>query len=143
MNADLVIGIDCSTTGVKAIAWDREGNAAASGRSNLALLRPRTEWHEQNAEDWWRATTAALRQVAEKVNPGRIAAISISHQRETFVPVGEKNQPLRNAILWMDERARPLIPGLRQKFGFERFHAITGKPLRKFKHRQDRLAAGI
>jgi len=129
MNADLVIGIDCSTTGVKAIAWDREGNAAAFGRSNLALLRPRSDWHEQNAEDWWRATTAALRQVAEQINPGRIAAISISHQRETFVPVDEKDQPLRNAILWMDERARPLIPGLRQKFGFERFHAITGKPL--------------
>jgi sugar (pentulose or hexulose) kinase len=127
--ADLVLGIDCSTTGVKAIAWDREGNAAASGRSSLALLRPRPDWHEQNAADWWSAAAEALRQVAGQIDPGRIAALSISHQRETFVPVNEKCQPLRNAILWMDERARPLIPGLRNQFGYARFHAITGKPL--------------
>jgi sugar (pentulose or hexulose) kinase len=127
--ADLVIGIDCSTTGVKAIAWDREGNTAASGRCSLTLLRPRPDWHEQNAEEWWSATAAALRQLAEQVDPERIAALSISHQRESFVLVDEKGQPLRNAILWMDERARPLIPGLREKFGLEHFHAITGKPL--------------
>ena len=126
---DLVIGIDCSTTGVKAIAWDMNGNAAATGRSSLSLLKPRPDWHEQKAEDWWSATAEALRQVTAQVEPGQIAALSIAHQRETFVPVDEKGQPLRNAILWMDERARPLLPGLGQKFGFDHFHAITGKPL--------------
>ena len=129
LKSDLVIGIDCSTTGVKAIAWDRDGNAIATGRSSLSLLRPRLEWHEQNAEDWWTATTQALREVTAQVESSRIAALSLAIQRETFVPVDEKGKPLRNAILWMDERARPLIPGLREKFGFERFHAITGKPL--------------
>lgn len=128
-NADLVIGIDCSTTGVKTVAWDQEGNAVATGRCSLSLLRPRPDWHEQNAEDWWLATAGALQQLVMQVNPNRIAALSIAHQRETFVPVDEKGQALRNAILWMDERARPLIPGLRQQFGFEHFHAITGKPL--------------
>ena len=127
--ADLVLGIDCSTTGVKVIAWDQEGYALATGRCSLSILRPQPDWHEQNAEEWWRATFTALKQVSEQVDPERIAAMAISHQRETFVPVDETGQPLRNAILWMDERARPLIPGLRRQFSFERFHAITGKPL--------------
>lgn len=127
--ADLVIGIDCSTTGVKAVAWDRNGTPQASGRCSVALLKPEPEWHEQKAEDWWLATIEALRQVTSQVEPGRIAALSTSIQRETFVPVDEKGQPLRQAVLWMDERARPLIPGLREKFGFDHFHALTGKPL--------------
>ena len=127
--ADLVIGIDCSTTGVKAVAWDRNGAAQASGRCSVALLKPDPEWHEQKAEDRWLATVEALQQISKQVEPGRIAALSISHQRETFVPVDEIGQPLRQAILWMDERARPLIPGLREKFGLDRFHALTGKPL--------------
>jgi xylulokinase len=126
---DLVIGIDCSTTGVKAVAWDRAGAALAVGRCSVPLLKPKPDWHEQKAEDWWSAATQALQQITAQVSPERVAALSISHQRETFVPVDEAGQPLRQAILWMDERARPLLPDLREKFGSEHFHALTGKPL--------------
>ena len=81
----LVIGVDCSTTACKAIAWDLSGT--------------------------------------------RLAAVSIAHQRETFVPVDESGEALRNAILWMDERCRALLPRLVQQLGAGRFHHLTGKPL--------------
>jgi xylulokinase len=55
--------------------------------------------------------------------------LCIAHQRETFVPVDEQGQPLTNGILWMDERARELLPSLEQSFGQQNFHRLTGKRL--------------
>jgi xylulokinase len=129
MKADLVVGVDCGTSGSKAIVWDRYGQRVSEGRSPLPLFQPQPLWHEQPAERWWEATAGALRQAMLGVEPGRIAGLCISHQRETFVPVDEGGSPLRNAILWMDERAGGLLPGLEQKIGGERFHRITGKRL--------------
>lgn len=71
----------------------------------------------------------ALREVAAQVDPARLAGLSISAQRETFVPVGKDNLPLENAFLWMDERCRDLLPEIERIYGRERFHQETGKPL--------------
>jgi sugar (pentulose or hexulose) kinase len=128
-NGDLVIGLDCSTSGCKAIAWDRNGTCQAEGRSSLRTLQARPAWHEQSAEDWWRAAKRALRQVTARVAAGRLAAICLTVQRETFVPVDKAGKPLRNAILWMDERARALLPALGEGLGRDAFHQLTGKPL--------------
>lgn len=129
MRRDLVIGLDCSTTAGKAIVWDAEGGAVAEGRSPLPSLTPRAGWHEQPAEAWWEATSHALRQAARPVDVRRLAALCITAQRETFVPVGEGDRPLRPGILWMDERAGPLLPSLEEAWGKESFHRVTGKRL--------------
>ena len=129
MQRDCVVSLDCSTTASKAIVWDCQGRVVAEGRASLPMLRPRPEWHEQPAESWWQASCEALAQAAAQVDAGRLAAVCVTHQRETFVPVDASGWPLRSAILWMDERARSLLPRLQQALGEERFQAITGKPL--------------
>jgi xylulokinase len=70
-----------------------------------------------------------MRQVTAQVDSRRIAALSISHQRETFVPVDGNMHPLRKAIVWLDKRGRDLLPALADRIGAERFHRLTGKPL--------------
>jgi xylulokinase len=126
--SDLVIGIDCSTSGSKAIVWELDGNIVAEGRCDLPLLHPQPFWHEQSAELWWTATVEALRFCVSQVDPRRLAALSISIQRESFVPVNYQGRPLRNAIVWMDERAGALLPEIAQHIPPDRFHQITGKP---------------
>ena len=128
---DLVLGIDASTTACKAVVWDLAGNVVAQGRASLPLLRPRPLWHEQRADDWWAALVAAVnlaladhRRLAD-----RIVALCIAPQRETFVPVDAAGTPLRNAIVWMDERSRELLPGIAVGCGGARIHQMTGKPL--------------
>ena len=54
----------------------------------------------------------AIRQAVSQIDGKRLRALCIAHQRETFVPVDEQGQPLTNGILWMDERASELLPGL-------------------------------
>jgi len=56
--SDVVIGVDCSTTACKALAWDRNGRPLAEGRSSLEEIRPRPLYSEQVAEGWWDATSA-------------------------------------------------------------------------------------
>jgi xylulokinase len=129
LKSDLVIGLDCSTTASKAVVWDSQGNAVAEGRGPLPILTPHPGWHEQPADDWWQATCQALRQVVNLVDGQRVAALCITHQRETFVPVDESGLPVRPGILWMDERAGPLLPSLAELWGKESFHCLTGKAL--------------
>jgi sugar (pentulose or hexulose) kinase len=90
---------------------------------------PQPTWHEQPAESWWMSTVQAIRQAVGQIDNRQLKAVCIAHQRETFVPVDERGQPLTNGILWMDERARELLPGLEQAFGQENFHRLTGKRL--------------
>ena len=125
----LVIGIDVSTTACKAIAWDRDGHAVAEGRASYPLLQPEPNWYEQDAEQWWLGTCTAVGQVLDQVGRDPVDALCITHQRESFVPVDGQGKPIRNGILWLDERCHAQVASLRQTVGQERFHQTTGKPL--------------
>ncbi len=128
MNPDLVLGIDCSTTASKVVAWDRGGAALAEGRAPLEILTPHVGWGEQDARQWWSATVAATRQVTRLIDARRIDALCVTHQRESFVPLDNEGTPLRNAILWLDERSRNQLAGLDVQFGHDALHALTGRP---------------
>jgi sugar (pentulose or hexulose) kinase len=53
----------------------------------LALRLPRPGWHGQDAEEWWTAGAAALREVAGQVGASGLAGLAIAHLHETF-PAG-------------------------------------------------------
>ena len=129
MNPDLVIGIDSSTSATKAIAWDRAGRAVAEGRAPIPMSNPEPGFFEQDPNDWWRSTAQALKGVTAKVDPARIAAVGISNQRETFGIFAEDGTALRPALVWLDDRARAQQKAFGERFGAERVHAISGKPL--------------
>jgi xylulokinase len=125
MKRDLVIGVDASTTGAKAVVWNMEGQPLSQAKSTYPLSTPQPGWGEQNAEDWWEATANSVRRAVQTVDTSRIAAISVTHQRETFVCVDKENKPLRPAMLWLDSRATEEV----EQFGNESIHRITGKPV--------------
>jgi sugar (pentulose or hexulose) kinase len=127
--ADLVIAVDSSTTACKAIVWDRGGRIVAEGRAGLSLLTPHPGWYEQRADDWWTTIVQAVRGATAHIDPSRLGALCITHQRETFVPVDARCQPLRDAILWMDERSSAQAAAVKARLGTQYVHHITGKPV--------------
>lgn len=129
MNRDLVIGIDASTSAVKAVAWDRSGAAAGEGRAPLALSNPQPGWFEQEPDDWWAATASALRRLSAAVDPRRIACLAIANQRETFGVFDGDGRSLRPGMVWLDDRAGDQQRRFGDSFGAGRVHAISGKPL--------------
>jgi sugar (pentulose or hexulose) kinase len=125
---DLVIGLDSSTTATKAIAFDRKGKAVAHAVQSIRYSSPQPNYFEQNPDEWWSSARKALREISGQVDPGRIAALAISNQRETFVPLDKKGKHLRPAILWLDERCKPEVESFAEKIGKNTIHRITGKP---------------
>lgn len=126
---NLVIGLDCSTTGTKAIAFDRKGRIAATAYASNPLYSPKPGYYEQKSQDWWTSAQKTLRIMTSKVNPERIAALAISNQRETFVPLNKNGLPIRPAIVWLDERCKQEVESFSKKIGKAKIHRITGKPV--------------
>ncbi|MCA9735398.1 FGGY-family carbohydrate kinase [candidate division KSB1 bacterium] len=126
---NLVIGLDSSTTSTKALAIDKHGRIEAYTKAALDLHSPQPGYYEQNADDWWHAAQTVLRVVTQKINPAHIAALAISNQRETFVPLAENGQPLRDAIVWLDERCKSEVEPFSELVGKEKIHNISGKPV--------------
>lgn len=128
MQQDLVVGIDSSTTATKAIAFDKQGRAVAEGRAKIALVNPHPGHFEQDALEWWSSLVTALKSLCSQIAPERIAAIAISNQRETFVPLTRDGTPVRPGTVWLDERAKAEVDELASAYGAEKIHQVAGKP---------------
>ena len=127
-SVDLVVGLDCSTSSTKAIAFDRNGKMTAFANEPIPLFSPQPNYYEQDARDWWRSAQKALKKITRQVDPERIAALAISNQRETFVPLDRDGNYLRPAIMWLDERCKDEVESVSTRIGKNKIHRITGKP---------------
>ncbi len=128
MSPPLVIGLDSSTQGTKAIAWDPCGHLVAEGRAPIALSNPAHERYEQDPADWWTSAAAALRECTTGIDVGRLEALAISNQRETLAFLDADGRPTRPAITWLDGRSREQVRTFADRVGAERIHRITGRP---------------
>jgi xylulokinase len=125
-HAPAVIGVDCSTTATKAVAFRADGSMVAQARRSYPRHSPRAGWQEQDPRHWWTATAGALKELTAVLAEGGIgvAALAITHQRETFACLDADGEPVRPAILWLDTRAGEQIARL----GTPEVHALCGKP---------------
>ncbi|HYE64909.1 MAG TPA: FGGY family carbohydrate kinase, partial [Pyrinomonadaceae bacterium] len=58
----LLLGIDVGTGGTRAVVVDERGRVISSATDEHApFASPETGWAEQDARDWWRACTGAVR----------------------------------------------------------------------------------
>ncbi len=122
--APLVVGVDVSTTSAKAIVWAPDGTRVASGTAPLPLSTPRPGCGEQHPSEWWSAFVTAVRTATAGIPTERIVALSVTHQRETFVCLDAAGDAVRPAMLWLDVRAASQV----ERFGTERVRDLTGKP---------------
>lgn len=127
----LFVGVDASTTSVRALVVDAEGHVLCAGRAPLTIERIGADGYEQNADSWWHGLVEAIRAAlhalpAERM--GDLVALSIAHQRETFVVTDAHGKPLAPAVLWMDGRATAEVQHAEQQIGAVRLHGLTGKP---------------
>ncbi len=126
----LVIGVDCSTTAAKAVAWDAWGASVAEGRSAFALDSPAPGAWEQDAEAWWTATRFAIAECVHALGSRstEIRALCLTHQRETFVLTDPSSKPLHPATVWMDSRGVEQVERAKHRVGAQRLRQISGKP---------------
>lgn len=124
----LLLGIDISTTGAKALLIDPEGRVVSHATTPLSLSTPRSLWSEQNPKDWWEGIRRSIRQAlsAEGVGTDQIVAIGLTGQMHGLVLLDEHGEVLRPAILWNDQRTAEQCDEIRDRIGKERLIQITG-----------------
>jgi xylulokinase len=119
--SDALVGLDVGTSGVKAIALSRTGEILARAERAYPLSTPQPGWAEQDPEDWWTATQAALEDLG--VEP---ASIGWSGQMHGLVVLDERDAVIRPAILWNDQRTAAECAEIEQRLGLQRLIELTG-----------------
>ncbi|WP_373387890.1 FGGY-family carbohydrate kinase [Pseudomonas alcaligenes] len=102
-----LLAIDNGTQSVRALLFDLAGNLVGKGKVELEpYYSAHPGWAEQDPEYYWRSLGEACEQLWASVDIDRrqIAGVSLTTQRGTLINVDEAGQPLRPAILWLDQR---------------------------------------
>ena len=125
------MAIDLGTTGCRSIIIDSELNILSYSYREYGLITPEEKFVEQDSELWWELTLETAKEaIAEaKISPLDIAAISVSSQGITVVPVDREFKPLASAISWLDMRAGRECEQIERDFGYKRIYSLTGKPI--------------
>ena len=102
----MLLGIDLSTTGAKALLIDHDGRVVSSATTPLNLSSPHPLWSEQDPREWWTATTNSIAQVLAAANASGndVVAIGLTGQMHGLVLLDDRGEVLRPAILWNDQR---------------------------------------
>ncbi len=124
----LLLGLDISTTGAKALLIDPAGRVISSASSPLTLSTPRPLWSEQNPEDWWAGMVSSIRAAlaGAGADGSQVAAIGLTGQMHGLVMLDAGGNVLRPAILWNDQRTGPQCDEIRRRLGRQRLIQITG-----------------
>ncbi|MBZ0281524.1 MAG: FGGY-family carbohydrate kinase [Anaerolineae bacterium] len=127
-----VLAHDLGTTGNKATLYDADGKLVGSAFYAYNTQYAFTGWAEQNPEDWWQAVCASTQKLLQQtvgVRPEEIACITFSGQMMGCVPIGKDARPLRNAIIWADQRAVDQQDWVAERIAPEDVYRITGHRL--------------
>ncbi|NOZ24339.1 MAG: FGGY-family carbohydrate kinase [Planctomycetes bacterium] len=116
------LGIDVGTQGARCIVVDKQGSIAASASrpfGSHATLTRKPGWHEQNPEQWWRATATCIADVLAELGkrnipPDYIRAVSVDSTSGTILPIDAAGRPLRPAIMYNDARAEAEAAAINQ-----------------------------
>ncbi|MGZ8566724.1 MAG: xylulokinase, partial [Actinomycetota bacterium] len=89
---------------------------------------PRPLWSEQDPALWWHATGIAVRAAldAAGVDASAVEAVGLTGQMHGLVALDARDEVLRPAILWNDQRTGAECDAIREIVGRRRLIATTG-----------------
>ncbi len=113
------LGIDIGTSGTRAIVIDQKGKLRGVGTASHTCQSPKPLWSEQAPAEWWAAVRQSVPAAvkAAGIKPADIAGIGLSGQMHGLVLLDKKNDVLRPAILWNDQRTAAECEEITQRAG--------------------------
>lgn len=126
---ELLIGLDIGTTALKVALFDTKGALLAVSTQEYDLLTPQTNFVEEEPEVYWKAFLDGMYDLKSQheIHPGDKVALAMSAQGETLLFLDKEGRSLRNAIVWMDNRAEEEAKELRERFGNDTCYQVTGQ----------------
>lgn len=129
---DCYMGIDVGTSSVKAMIMDVSGKTVGIGYSAYDIMKPYADYAEQSMEFLWEATKEAIRMALLQSSgaENEIKGIGLSGQMHGLVLLGEDGKPIRNAIIWADQRSQDAIEDIyscipREEYGETTLNSVS------------------
>ena len=128
----LIAAIDQGTTSTRCIVYTPNFDKLASAQREHRQSLPRPGWVEHDAAEILANTEAVVRDAlaACDAQPGEVAAVGITNQRETFLLWDRQTGvPCAPAIVWQDARSKRICDELRRHPQADALAARTGLPI--------------
>jgi len=120
MTEPLILALDNGTQSVRALLFDLRGNLVAKSRVPIQpYVSPQPGWAEQDPAYYWDNLCAACQQLWTLPGARRdaIAGVALTTQRATVINLDKDGQPLRPAIVWLDQRRTEGLPPVSGRWG--------------------------
>lgn len=127
-----VAAIDQGTTSTRCMLFEHSGKVISLAQKEHNQIYPQPGWVEHDPLEIWQRTQEVIREAVAKASlqPGDIAAIGITNQRETTLLWDRRTgKPFYNAVVWQDTRTKEICDELALEGGQDRFRAVCGLPL--------------
>jgi len=131
-----LMGIDLGSTSLKAVVYDLDGNAIASGSTPTERYNPNPEhpeWTVWMPEQIWQGTAQAIQQaVAQLDDPHCIKGVAVTGMGMDAVPMDENGEWIAPFISWHDPRTEPQQRWWQEHIGAEKEFSIGGWTILRF-----------
>lgn len=117
-----LMGIDVGTTSVKSAVFNQDLKMLYSNNIDY-IIESHGDIVEFEAEKYWDIVKTELDNLELDVS-----ALAIDTQCETLILTDENGNPLRKAIVWLDNRAQKEAEAIEKHFGRKKVYEITGQP---------------
>ncbi|HEX4786663.1 MAG TPA: xylulokinase [Candidatus Sulfotelmatobacter sp.] len=125
------LGIDVGTSGARALVIDGTGKVIGAGtEEHEAFTSPRPGWAEQDPGDWWQACALAVQKALRFSNlrAEQIECIGFSGQMHGAVLLDSRDEVVRKAIIWCDQRSEAQSNELSELVGRDNLIRLTCNP---------------
>lgn len=96
---------DVGTTAIKTCVFDENLRMLSKYSDEYDLITD-GDRVELDPETYWSTMVKAVRRTAGRLPLSDVAAICLTTQGETMIPVDRDGKPLSNAVVWLDQRAK-------------------------------------
>src|SRR5207344_374050 len=106
-----ILAVDLGTSALKVALVSTAGEVVASEQETCQVRLLPGGGAEQDPRQWWDLIAAASSRLTARgaVPAESVVAVACTAQWSGTVPVDERCQPLRDAIIWMDSRGAPYV----------------------------------
>ena len=119
-----LMGIDMGTTSVKTVLFNEKLEELKRLCADYTL-ESKGDIIEFEAEKYWDIVRGEIEKVKAEFG---IDALAIDTQCETFILTDDDGNPVRKAVVWLDNRATEEAAIIEEHFGRQKVYEVTGQP---------------
>lgn len=127
--SELLLSLDLGTTAIKVGLFSTAGTLLSLALREQSLSFPQPNRVEQSLVQSWQLVVEATREVLADVDAKKVAAVVLTNQRGSVVPIGGDGEPLTDLIVWMDQRGLSQVDRLHALVGAEAYYRTSGHPI--------------